>query len=131
MNNEAYIQRTYKKIEKALELYAPYIFRTVGTATNVLAMETDEHLRKPPQASQMHPIQPGTVWGKEYGNIWLRTQFTVPEELAGEQLCVIPDVHAVEILCFKNDIPCGIINSKNDFLGGNHSAMFLELSARS
>lgn len=129
MNNEAYIQRTYKKIEKALELYAPYIFRTVGTADEVLAMETDAHLRKPPMDREMQPIRPGTAWGREYGNLWLKTRFTVPEELAGEQLCVIPDVHAVEILCFKNGIPCGIINSKNDFLGGNHSAMFLEAEA--
>jgi len=125
MNNEAYFQRTYKKIEKALELYAPYIFRTVGSAQDVLCLETDEHLRKPPRPDQMIPIQPGTTWGKEYGNLWLRTQFTVPETLEGEQLCVIPDVHAVEILCFRDNIPCGIINSKNDFLGGNHSAMFL------
>ena len=129
MQNEAYIQRTYKKFEKALELYAAHIFRTVETAENVLSYETQAHLRKPPKASEMIPIFPGTTWGKEYGNIWLRTTFSVPETLAGQQLCVIPDVHAVEILCFKNEIPAGIINSKNDFLGGNHSAMFLQEAA--
>ena len=129
MNNEAYIQRTYKKFEKALDLYASHIFQTVLTADQVLALETDEHFRKPPKASDMTPILPGTSWGKEYGNLWLQTTFTVPDTLEGQQLCVIPDVHAVEILCFKNNIPAGIINSKNDFLGGNHSAMFLEETA--
>ena len=129
MQNEAYIQRTYSKIEKTLEYYAKHIFRTVAKAENVLAMQTPEHLRRPPEAEQMQPIQPGTSWGEEYGNLWLRTTFTVPETLAGQQLCVIPDVHAVEILCFKNGVPAGIINSKNDFLGGNHSAMFLVADA--
>ena len=129
MQNEAYIQRTYKKIETTLEYYAKHIFRTAAAAEGVLAMETGEHLRKPPRAEEMHPIASGTKWGEEYGNLWLRTSFTVPETLAGQQLCVIPDVHAVEILCFKNGIPAGIINSKNDFLGGNHSAMFLEAEA--
>ena len=105
MQNEAYIQRTYKKFEKALELYAAHIFRTVETAENVLSYETQAHLRKPPKASEMIPIFPGTTWGKEYGNIWLRTTFSVPETLAGQQLCVIPEVHAVEILCFKYEIP--------------------------
>lgn len=129
MQNEAYIQRTYKKFEKVLEFYAAHIFRTVAAAENVLSYETQEHLRKPPKISEMTPIAPGTTWGKEYGNMWLRTSFCVPETLAGQQLCVIPDVQAVEILCFKNEVPAGIINSKNDFLGGNHSAMFLQESA--
>lgn len=129
MQKEAYIQRTYKKIEKTLELYAKHIFRTVAVAETVLGMETREHLRKPPEAEQMQPILPGSTWGEEYGNLWLRTVFTVPETLGAQQLCVIPDVHAVEILCYKNGIPAGIINSKNDFLGGNHSAMFLEAEA--
>lgn len=129
MKNEAYIKRTHKKFENILELYAKYIFQPVGSADVVLAMQTQEHLRKPPKPEQMHEIKPGTAWGREYGNLWLRTSFTVPEVLAGQQICVIPDVHAVEILCFKNDVPVGIINSKNDFLGGNHSAMFLEADA--
>ena len=129
MRNEAYIKRTHQKIEATLELYARHVFQTVASADNVLALQTHEHLRTPPQPEDMAPICPGTQWGSEYGNLWLRTSYTVPEELAGQQLCVIPDVHAVEILCFKNGIPAGIINSKNDFLGGNHSAMFLESDA--
>ena len=129
MTNERFIQRTHNKIESVLELYAKHIFRTVAVAEPVLGMETMDHLRKPPRAEDMREMKPGTAWGREYGSLWLRTSFTVPETLAGQQLCVIPDVHAAEILCFKNDIPCGIINSKNDFLGGNHSAMFLEAHA--
>ena len=31
MNNDKYIERTHKKIEAVLELYAAHIFRTVGT----------------------------------------------------------------------------------------------------
>lgn len=129
MTNERYIQRTQNKIESVLELYAKHIFRTVATAESVLGMQTMEHLRKPPKAEDMQEMKPGMEWGQEYGNLWLRTSFTVPETLAGQQLCVIPDVHAAEILCFKNEVPAGIINSKNDFLGGNHSAMFLEADA--
>ena len=129
MRNEPYIKRTHKKMESVLELYAKHIFQTAVTIETALGMETQEHLRKPPMAEDMQEIKPGTKWGKEYGNLWLRTSFTVPETLAGQQLCVIPDVHATEIFCFKNEVPCGIINSKNDFLGGNHSAMFLETDA--
>ena len=31
MNNNRYIERTHKKIEAVLELYADHIFRTVGS----------------------------------------------------------------------------------------------------
>ena len=129
MNHESYIKRTQDKIERALTLYAPYIFQTVGTADCVLAMQTGEHLRKPPAKEQMQPIQPGESWGGEWGNLWLHTSFTVPATLEGQQLCVIPDVNAVEILCFKNGVPVGLINSKNKFLGGDHCTMFLDPSA--
>ena len=130
MNNDKYIERTHKKIEAVLELYAAHIFRTVGAPDKVYAYHTTEHLRKPPVAEQMTEIVPGTKWGEEWGNMWLHTSFTVPAELEGEQLCVIPDVNALEILCFKNGKPAGIINSKNQFLGGMHSAMFVEASAK-
>ena len=130
MNNDKYIERTHKKIEAVLELYAAHIFRTVGAPDKVYAYHTPEHLRKPPVAEQMTEIVPGTKWGEEWGNMWLHTSFTVPAELEGEQLCVIPDVNALEILCFKNGKPAGIINSKNQFLGGMHSAMFVEASAK-
>ena len=130
MNNDRYIERTHKKIEAVLELYAAHIFRTVDTAKKVYAYHTTEHLRKPPMVEEMTEIAPNTNWGEEWGNMWLRTSYTVPAELEGEQLCVIPDANAVEILCFKNGKPAGIINSKNQFIGGTHSAMFVEASAK-
>ena len=130
MYNDAYIKRTNEKIRKALDYYAPYIFRDVDRAESVLAYETKDHLRKPPAADAMHAIEPGTDWGCEYGNLWLRTSYTVPAALEGQTVCVVPDVNAVEILCFKDDIPAGIINSKNRFIGGEHSAMFAAKSAK-
>ena len=78
MIHDAYLKRTNTKIRAALDYYAPYIFKTVGEAEKVLAMETMDHLRKPPAAEDMHPIQPGIKWGCEYGNLWLRTSYTVP-----------------------------------------------------
>ena len=130
MNNARYIERTHKKFESVLELYAAHIFKTVDAPAEVYALHTPEHLRKPPVTEEMAPIAPGTKWGEEWGNMWLRTSYTVPAELEGQQLCVIPDVNAVEILCFKNGKPAGIINSKNQFIGGTHSAMFVEASAK-
>ena len=130
MTNEKYIARTHQKFANVLDLYAAHIFKTVDTIDTVYALHTPEHLRKPPVVEAMQPIAPGVKWGQEWGNMWLRATYTVPAELDGQQLCVIPDVNAVEILCFKNGKPAGIINSKNKFIGGEHCAMFMEASAK-
>ena len=130
MNHNSYIQRTYKKFDSVLELYARRIFRVIGTADEVLSLATDDHLRLPPAKADMTPITPGTVWGHEWGNLWLSTTYTVPAEADGKTLCVICDAEAVEVMCFRNGKPAGIINSKNQFLGGMHSAMFLASPAK-
>ncbi len=124
MNHTPYIQRTYRKYDNVLERYAAHIFKPIGQAEAVLGFETDEHLRKPP-VSGYAPIEPGARWGHEYGNLWLHADVTVPAEAAGKIFCAIPNAEATEVLCFRNGKPAGIINSKNQFLGGMHSAMFI------
>ena len=130
MNTPTYIGRTYRKFESVLDLYAAKIMKTVGHAGKVLGCETAEHLRLPPDAAGMTEIEPGKSWGCEYGNLWLTTTYTVPEEADGEILCAIPAADAVEILCFKNGKPAGIINSKNNFIGGEHPAFFVSFKAK-
>ena len=130
MDLQKYIDKTYKKYEDILELYAKKIFRVLSEAKNVTAYETDEHLRVPPEKSLCTPIAPETRWGHEWGNLWLNTSFTIPNEANGQTVCVICEAEAKEILCFRNGKPAGIINSKNDFLGGNHSVFFLSTPAK-
>lgn len=130
MNNNTYINRTYQKFEHVLNLYAPHMFKTIAKADAVYALETMEHLRLPPDVSNMKPIAEGTNWGAEYSNLWLCTSYTVPAEADGKILGAIPDCDAVEVLCFKNGVPSGIINSKNRFIGGEHSAAFISAHAK-
>ena len=130
MNQQAYINRTYRKFDNVLRMYADKMFRVIGNAETVTAYETDEHLRVPPDKALLSPIAPETRWGHEWGSIWLNTTFTVPEEANGQTVTVFCDAEAVEIMCFRNGKPAGIINSKNDFLGGMHSAMFLVPQAK-
>ena len=118
MNNHNYIERTYRKFDNVLNLYAERIFKNVDCVPSVYGMETPEHLRKVPDTSLLTEIPAGYYWGKEYSNLWLTADYTVPAELDGQILCAIPDANAVEILCFRNGKPAGIINSKNKFIGG-------------
>jgi len=130
MNHEAYIKRIYEKFETMIQMCEKKMFKKIGEATEVYAYETMEHLRKPPMLSEMKPIEPGTRWGKEWASIWLKTEITVPAEADGRVLCLLTDTGAVEILCFKNGKPAGLINSKHQFLGGWHSMMYLDTDAQ-
>ena len=109
MNNNNYIGRTHHKFESVLNFYAAKIFKPVLDIENVLALETKEHFRTPPEKSAMHPIEKGTKWGEEYGNIWLRCEVTVPAECEGHLIGAVPTGRAREILCFKNGEPAGIM----------------------
>ena len=92
MKNESYINRTFGKYERTLPRYIPLMFRHVADVAGVSALQTDEHLRLPPDAATLSPIAPGTQWGHEWGNVWLHAEITVPEMADGEILCAIPDV---------------------------------------
>ncbi len=127
---EKYAERKLRKIQKSLELYSRYLFVRIFEIDSVLALETHDQLRIPPESDSMNRICKGTQWGTEYSNLWLRFKLSVPDEAEGTIICAIPDTGAIETLCFKNGIPSGIINSKNKFIGGNHSFMFVTPNAK-
>lgn len=130
MYNNKYDERTFKKFMTAMEHYAKRMFRKVYDAENVLAYETMEHLRTPPAYDICSPIENGAEWGKEYSTMWLRFKIKVTPELEGRQIFVMHETGAVEILGFTNGKPTGIINSKNDFIGGGHSAYLVTANAK-
>ncbi len=120
-----YSEKTYTKYENVIKTISRLIFREITVPEKVYMLETTKHLRIPPSKENMTEIVPGTAWGSEYSNMWLKCEITVPACAEGEVLCAVPNANAVEILCFKNGKPAGIINSKNQFIGGDHSVMFV------
>ena len=130
MYNQRYDDRTFRKFIDAMPLYAKRMFRKTADADGVLKYETVEHLRVPPKKETMTPITPGEKWGGEYASMWLKFSYTVPAELDGRQIYVIQNCDAVEVLCFTNGRSQGIINQKNDFIGGGHSAYLITNKAK-
>lgn len=104
--------------------YEKRIYRPIESIKSVAVYETCDHLRLPPDDGY-GTINAGESWGKEWASAWFRFSFTVPESAAGKAIYVVPHTNAVETLCYRNGKPAGIINSKNMFLGGWHSAMFV------
>ena len=124
MNYEKYTEKLLKQYDLAVNAYARLIFQPVDHLSRVQAYRTREHLRLPP-GEGYSPLAQGETWGGEWENIWLSFDVSLPDHYKGKQIWLIPHIGATEILGFRNGVPCGIINSKNDFIGGNHAALFV------
>ncbi|MFA6948944.1 MAG: hypothetical protein WCQ72_08175, partial [Eubacteriales bacterium] len=127
---DSYFGRIWDKLSKVTQIYCELMFKTAGELSGCEYYETDEHLRKPPEDG-WKPLEGGKRWGGEWQNMWVRGKAVVPASAAGKKLYVKPDTSAVEILCFRDGKPSGIINSKgSDVMNGLHSASFITDGAR-
>lgn len=121
---QGYVDRLKEKMQFVQTLYEKRIYRPIIELKSCNAYETKKHLRVPPVYGYK-TINAGETWGEEWGNCWFTFSFTVPDSAKGKTLYIVPNTSAYETLCFINGKPAGIVNSKNDFLGGMHSALYV------
>ena len=124
MQFESFNKRLLNKIDKAITAYERYIFEPVCEITEVLGFETKEHLRRPPE-SGYHTVVSGDTWGCEFGNIWLRAEYTVPEALSGKKLYLMENTNAREVLVFLNGVPVDHFSRAIDFFVGRQNHVLL------
>ena len=125
---ERYSERICGKLENLNRIYSGMMYEAADTLKDLKGLETKEHLRTPPTEG-LEPIECGHKWGGEYSNLWLVGSYTVPKELEGKTLFIVPHTDAYETLFFKNGKPDGLFNSKGDYMGIMHSAQLLTKSA--
>ncbi|MBE5782979.1 MAG: alpha-mannosidase [Clostridiales bacterium] len=128
MNYEKYTEKLLKQYDLAMNVYAQQIFVPIKLISHAQALKTKEHLRTPP-SSNLFTIREGDTWGSEWENLWLCFDVELAQDWAGKQIWLIPHTGATEILCFRDGVPCGLINSKHQFIGGWHSALFVSSCA--
>ncbi|MBR4727518.1 MAG: alpha-mannosidase [Clostridia bacterium] len=117
--------RTFSKLENTLHIYEKRLYQPVGALAHAQGLTTQAHFRAVP-AEGFAPIEPGTSWGGEWQNLWVKGDFTVPAELDGQALYLLSDCGGCEQLFFLNGEPKGLFNTKNkDYIGGNHAAQYL------
>ncbi len=129
MHYESFNKRLLSKIENALKIYETRIYEPVAVVKTLQALETGEHFRTPPEEGYTQ-LSSGGQWGGEFGNVWLRTAFTVAPEWAGERLCLCENTGAREILAFVNGQPRGMFSTVNsEVFNGRQNALLLTRQA--
>ena len=128
---DKYVGMIRGKLESANKIYTQLAYKKVGELSDIGCFETKEKLHSAVPQSGYKQVTGPFRWGGEWDNIWLRGSYTVPAELAGKAIYVMPKTGAVEILCFRDGKPFGIINSKGeDILNGNHAVTQLTGGAK-
>ncbi len=115
---EVYTRKTIDKVKKLHGAYRPYLYQKVATLpceiSEIPAPEDTPEARACFQTEMpengWREVASGEQWGGEFSYAWLRTKYTVPEELAGKKLLLKPHVELVEGLLFLNGKASGIFD---------------------
>ena len=119
MIHEQQFGRTTEKFVRLEKQLLFKMFRKVGELEGVELFETKEHLYEIPTEGY-RPIRSGEQWGAEQVLGWFRGRFTVPAELAGQELFLKPNMNG-EMLYYVNGEERGIFaNKRRSAVGGNH-----------
>ncbi len=122
MLNQKQLAKMIEKQKRYIARVENYIFNQVDTL-NVVGYQTKDKLNKAPQNVEYKPFKSGDHWGGEQTYAWFKCSYTVPKELSGKKLYLMPDCELYEGLLFVNEVPYTNYASKikTDTGMGNHS----------
>ncbi|MBQ8751658.1 MAG: alpha-mannosidase [Clostridia bacterium] len=121
MHYQSFNNRMLSKLNNLIWQYARYIYDPVQVYRELPGYETVEHFRRAPKA-EYTTYREGDKWGGEYGNLWLKFSYTVPEKLAGQELYVLQNAELREGLLFVNGKPAGMFGTiQREFEGLQHN----------
>ncbi|MBR5562543.1 MAG: alpha-mannosidase [Clostridia bacterium] len=128
---ERQIERMLEKLKRFETILDPMLFKKVAKIDTVDFYETTDRLYEIPEDSLFAPKNSGETWGSEEAFGWFKTQFTVPEELDGKSVFLMPHTEGYETLLWVNGKPFGTFCTKIVFTGhGNHYCDMLTLNAK-
>lgn len=128
---EKQIERMLTKLKRFEKTLDPMLFKKVARIDTVNFYETTDRLYEIPDDSLCTPINSGETWGREEAFGWFKAQITVPEELDGKTIFVMPHTEGYETLLWVNGKPFGTFCTKIVFTGhGNHYCDMLTLDAK-
>ncbi|MBQ8764138.1 MAG: alpha-mannosidase [Clostridia bacterium] len=128
---EKQTERMLSKLKRFEKTLNPMLFKQVIKIDKVLAFETQERFYEIPDESLFSPVESGWIWGSEESFCWFKAEFTVPEELEGENLFVMPHTEGYESLLWVNGKPFGTFATKIVFTGhGNHYCDLVKMNVK-
>lgn len=123
-------EKMIAKLVRFEETLNPYLFRKIESLP-VAAFVADKQYHTIPEDEKFEEISSGWRWGGEGAYCWIKTQYTVPEELEGRDIFIMPGMGGYEAMLWVNGVPFGTFNTKIVYTShGNHYCGLIKKNAK-
>ncbi len=122
-------EKMIAKLSRFEETLNPYLFRKIESVT-ATAFVADKQHHTIPVNERFEKISNGWRWGGEGAYCWLKTNYTVPEELEGKDIFIMPKMGGYEAMLWVDGVPFGTFNTKIVYTAhGNHYCGLIKKNA--
>ncbi len=129
MLNEPQIKKMLSKLNRFANRIEPHIFEKKDELTGVEFFHTDKQLHAIPDTG-FAPAEKGMKWSGESTYCWFKSTYTVPAELDGKTLFIMPHIGGYEALLWVDGIPFGTFATKIVYTAhGNHYCDMIKSNA--
>ena len=123
-------EKMIAKLSRFEETLNPYLFTTI-TSVPATAFVADKQYHTIPSDVKFEEIGSGWKWGGEGAYCWLKTDYTVPEELDGKDIFIMPKMGGYEAMLWVDGVPFGTFNTKIVYTShGNHYCGLVRKNAK-
>ncbi len=130
MLNEAHFIKIIAKFDRFEKVLNPYLFTKIQSLP-VSAFVSDKQFHSLPSDDKFEKIDSGWKWGYEGAYCWIKAEYTVPEELCGKDIFVMPRMSGSEAMLWVDGVPFGTFNTKIVYTShGNHYCGLVRKEAR-
>lgn len=131
MLNEPQIKRTISKLTRFANQLEGHIFEKVAELDNTEIFHAGEKQYHSVPDASFAPAVKGMKWSGESTYCWFKSTFTVPKELDGKTLFVMPHIGGYEALLWVDGIPFGTFATKIVYTAhGNHYCDMIKSNAK-
>ena len=122
-------EKMIAKLSRFEDTLNPYLFKKVESLP-VEAFVADKQYHTIPENVTFEKVSSGWRWGGEGAYCWLKSKYTVPAELDGKDIFIMPKMGGYEAMLWVNGVPFGTFNTKIVYTShGNHYCDLLKKSA--
>lgn len=126
----AHIERMLSKLERFERMLNPYLFDKIESI-DIKAFLADRQYHSIPEDSLFEKIENGWRWGGEGNYCWFKGEYTVPQQLDGKDLYIMPKVGGYEAMLWVDGVPFGTFNTKIVYTShGNHYCGLIKKNAK-
>ena len=127
---KAHYERMLSKLQRLEITLNPYLFNKIESLP-AKAFRCGNQFHSVPAEENFKEISSGFKWGSDGEYLWLKTEYTVPKELDGKDLFLMPKLGGYEAMLWVNGVPFGTFNNKITYTAhGNHYCGLIKKNAK-